>query len=96
MKTELDIQAFAGVALGLAAIGAGEYLRRNKLHANADALASCLRAWIKAKLPEALHDAKEALACHMDQVAEATFKATMLQAGIEAAKEAGFPLTVPV
>ena len=33
---------------------------------------------------EALKDAKEALDCHMDQAAEATFKSSMILAGVEA------------
>ena len=75
------------VASRMAATGAREYLAAHKLQTEPNALAACLKSWIKIKLPEALADAKEALACHMGQVAEATFAATMMQAGIEAAKE---------
>ncbi len=69
--------------------GAAEYLRLHKLQAEDVALAVCVRSWIKIKLPGALHDAKQALDCNMGQVAEATFAASMVQAGIEAAMEAG-------
>jgi hypothetical protein len=51
-------------------------------------LTAALKAAVKRRLPQALADAREALACHMDQAAEATFLAEMRLAGIEAAKEA--------
>ena len=75
--------------------GAVEYLRANDLKANVDALVPCLRSWVKAKFPEALHDAKEAFDAGMSQVALTTFCASMALAGIEAAKEASVP-PVPV
>jgi hypothetical protein len=43
---------------------------------------------IKAQIPEALLDAKQALACGMDQIATATFKARMVTIGVMAAREA--------
>lgn len=70
---------------------AAEYLRAHSLQADTRALCECIRSWIKIKLPEALRDAKEALDAGMGQVAETTFRASMALAGIEAAKEAGFP-----
>jgi len=83
------------VAIEIATRGAWEYLRVHQLQADPEALAECLRSWCKIKLPLALKDAKDAIDAHMPQVAEATFAATMVQAGIEAAKEAGFPQAVP-
>lgn len=80
------------VAAVLAAAGARAYLERNHIAADPVALSECLRSWVSAKLPEALNDAREALACHMDQAAEATFRASMINAGIEAAKEASQPV----
>lgn len=77
----------AEVAMGAAIL----YLKQHNLDADTGALAECLRTWCRIKLPEALRDAKEAIAAHMPQAAEATFRATMALAGIEAAKEAGFP-----
>jgi hypothetical protein len=69
-----------------------EYLSRNNLKVvSPEALAECLHSWVKIKLPEALRDAKEALACNMGKVAEVTFASSMIQAGIEAAKEASIP-----
>lgn len=84
--------ALADVAIAIATASAAEYLRRHSLTAEPGALASCLRSWLKVKLPEALADAKEALDCHMGQVAESTFRLSIAQAGIEAAKEAGMPI----
>ena len=78
-------------AARIAANGATHYLQVNRLTADPSALAACLRSWVKIQLPNALHDAREALDCHMNQVAEATFAASMIQAGIEAAKEASNP-----
>lgn len=79
-------------ACRIAAKGAMEYLRVNHLTADNDALAACLKSWVKAKWDEAMRDAKEALEANMGQVAESTFAASMLQAGIEAAKEASRPI----
>jgi len=80
------------VAATIAARSAGRYLERHNLKAESpESLAESLRAMVKIRLPEALRDAKEALDCHMDKAAEATFAATMAEAGIDAAKEAGFP-----
>lgn len=73
--------------------GAAEYLRAHNLAADKEALSACCSSWAKLKLPEALADYKAAMECHMEQVGEATFKATMFQAGIEAAKECGTPKT---
>jgi hypothetical protein len=78
-----------------AARGANEYLRTEKLQADPDVLAECVKSWINIKLPEALRDAKEAFACHMEQVGLATFAASMVSAGIEAAKEAGHRAAYP-
>lgn len=70
-----------------------EYIRAHKLKVvSYDAASECLRSHIKARLDMALAHAKEALDCGMAAAAEATFKADMAIAGIEAAKEAGFPL----
>lgn len=70
---------------------AAAYLLVHELEADVDALIGCLRSWCRIKLPQALRDAKEAIDAGMGRVAEATFCATMAAAGIEAAREAGFP-----
>jgi hypothetical protein len=88
---EMKFNNIAEVALGIVCIGAGEYLKTHNLRADADTLAVVCKQWAAIQLPVALKDAKDALDCGMTAIAEQTFKATMLQAGIEAAKEAGMP-----
>ena len=78
----------------IVAAGAQEYLRCHNLRADDSALLACCKSWLKIELPNALRDAKEAMDCHMPQVAETTFKATLFNAGIEAAKEAAQPVSV--
>jgi hypothetical protein len=84
----MDTAALANAAIQIAAAGANQYLRAHNLTADQSALAECLRSWVRAKLPEALADAKEAFDLHMDAVGVQTFQASIMQAGIEAAKEA--------
>ena len=67
------------------------YLETHNLTASPDTLASCLTSWVRAKLPEALRDAQEAVDAGLSEYGELTYKATIALAGIEAAKEAGFP-----
>lgn len=86
--TDRQTQALADAALGIAFVGAREYLRRHGLHAEPDALAECVKSWARIKLPEALADAREAFAIGMVDAGVLTFKSTMIIAGIEAAKEA--------
>ena len=76
------------VAAEIATKAAIEWLECHNLKAEPQTLAGCLSDNCKTRLPEALHDAKEALDAGMDKVTEATFKAAMALAGIEAAKEA--------
>lgn len=84
--------ALARAAEVIAARAAKRFLEVNGLEADPQALAECLVSNIKAKLPEALKDAKEALAIPGgEKVAEATFALSIAAAGIEAAREAGFP-----
>ena len=90
----MDRLTEAGVPLGavtIAARSASIYLEQHNLKAEPGTLSECLKAMVKFRLPEALRDAKEALDCHMDKAAEATFATTMAEAGIDAAKEAGIP-----
>ena len=84
-----SIDSLGTLAAETAARAAGVYLRQHKMTYDIDALSACLKSWCKAKLIEALHDAKEAFDAGMGQMAEMTFKATMAEAGIEAAKECG-------
>ncbi len=90
MKTNQN-QDLVNIGIQIVTSGAREYMTKHNLKANQDALAACCKSWLKIQLPIALRDAKEALDCGMTHVAEATFKASLFQAGIEAAKEAGLP-----
>lgn len=71
------------------------YIDQHNLTYDMDALVACVRANVKAQLPQALADAKLAIDAHMDcidlyslvQIGQ-TFAATMALAGIDAAKEA--------
>lgn len=85
--TNNEVFGIAQAACAIAERGAVEYLNAHKLTADPTALAECLKSWTKIKFTEAMRDAKEAIECGMVQVAQATFSATMIQAGIEAAKE---------
>lgn len=82
----------ADTAAIIATHGAKEYLRVHNLTASNQALSESLRVWIKKLMPLALADAKEAFDCHMDQIAVETFKASLINAGVLAAKECGMPI----
>ena len=70
---------------------AERYLAQKHLVADSTALAACCQSWLKIKLPQALADAREAFAAHMNQIGVQTFTTTLILAGIEAAKETGSP-----
>ena len=76
------------VATQIAAEGARRYLAAHNLRTDTGTLARFLAFWVKQQLPAALADAKKALDCGMDKAAESTFAASMILAGIEAAKVA--------
>lgn len=82
----------ADAALRIAARGAREYMHQRNLDADAGTLFECVKAHIRTALPEALEDARQAIECNMGQVAEQLFATSMLQAGIEAAKECAMPV----
>ncbi len=82
---------FAEAASSAAMHAAAEYLEKHGLEAEPEAVCSCIRAHVKARMGEALHDAREAADAGMTRIATDTFLATMALAGIEAAKEAGVP-----
>lgn len=91
MKLEQVAFDMAQVAQRIALRGATEYLNAHKLTASNEALSACVHSWVKIKFPEAMEDARQAIDCGMVQVAQTTFAATLIQAGIEAAKECGMP-----
>jgi len=86
-----NIETLGERTVEIATQAAMRYLETHNLAADPDALASCLSSWVRTKLPEALSDAKEALEAGLTEYAELTYNATIVLAGIEAAKEAGFP-----
>lgn len=81
------IENLGDYAANVAIRAAIAYMQRHGLTADPAALSEALRTRVKAALPQALADAKEALEAHMEQVAMQTFAASMAMAGIEAAKE---------
>lgn len=89
----MNVDQLGTIAANVAMKAFAEYVKAHNLKVlDYDAATACLRSWCRIMLPRALDDAKEALDCGMTQIAEATFKATMAQAGIEAAKEAAWPM----
>lgn len=85
--------ALARAAIQIAFRGAGEYCRAHNLSVDPAALRESIKKWVGRSIDSALDDAKQALDCNMGAVAEQTFAASMMQAGIEAAKEvSGDPL----
>ncbi|MBC8868618.1 MAG: hypothetical protein H8E44_04340 [Planctomycetes bacterium] len=88
----MNVDQLGTIAAKVAMRAAAEYVRVNDLKVlDYEAATACLKTWCKIKLPQALADAKAAIECNMHQIAEATFKATMAEAGIEAAKEFAWP-----
>lgn len=92
--TPTSIDHLCNLGATTAMKAAADYLHANRLTADVDALLECLRSWVKIKLPSALDDAKKATDCGMDHFAIVTFRASMALAGIEAAREAGFPIGI--
>ncbi len=77
----------AKISVEYAIRGATDYLRLNGIEvSDAQRLLDLIRAQVKADIDEALNEAKDAIECNMTQVAECTFRAAMVQAGIMAAK----------
>ena len=90
MKTKTNT-GLGQVIVETAYKAARAYLIQHNLKAEHEALMSCVKSWCKIKLPEAITDYEEANKIGMKQCAEQTFLASFALAGIEAAKEAGFP-----
>lgn len=80
----------ANQAIEAAATGLRHYLN-NRGHKVADdqwgPLTDVLKRHVKEALGEALDDAKEAIRANMPQVAEATFRSSLVVAGANAGKE---------
>ena len=86
-----ELFTIAQAATKIAMHGASEYLRVKQLKADDHALSECIGSWVKLTFPEAMRDAKDAIDCGMTQASIATFNASMINAGIQAAKECAMP-----
>jgi hypothetical protein len=91
---ENTISTLAAAASSIVVSAAVEYLNTHNLKANPDTLIAVCKSWTKIALPGAIADAKEAFECGMDEIATVTFSASLIEAGIEAAKEASIPAEV--
>ena len=87
----LSLEALGSIAADTAMKAAIQYLTEHDLEADDDVLVDHLRSCMKAKMPEAIKDASDAIAVGMGKIAETTFLLSAALAGIEAAKEAGHP-----
>lgn len=87
LQIESQIDTLATIAATTAMRATADYMRLNQVHvSDFQAATDVIREEIHATLGEALSDAKKALEAGMDRIAEATFKASMVQAGINAGK----------
>lgn len=90
--SERNLDALASIAAETAMRAAATYLQTHNLKVlDYEAATHCLRSWVKSRLPGALDDARQAIEVNMGLAAEQTFRLSMAQAGIEAAKEFGWP-----
>ena len=91
--TNNNLDKFIDEAANTAIKGAVDYIKANRpgydIVANADPIIEAIRKRLKADLPKALDDAREAIEANMAGYASATFLSSMRLAGIEAAKECG-------
>lgn len=82
------INTLAETAVKIAANAAREwFIKHETKPVSLDAFCDCIKTNVKLHLPAALKDAKEAFDANMPKIAEQTFAAAMMIAGIEAAKE---------
>jgi hypothetical protein len=83
-----SLKALADQAIRFVVNGSSDYLRKHGIdpREHLDALLPLLREEATKGAAEALDDAAAAYAANMPQVAEQTFAATMLLAGVAAAK----------
>lgn len=93
MTTKQADNAFSGLAqaaVSIAARGAAQWFITHPEAGAVDeaTLVAYVREAVRRSLPAALRDAKDAIEARMPQVAEQTFAASMVLAGIEAAKAA--------
>ncbi len=85
------IENLPQLAIVVATRGAMEWLKAHNLVADDDALVERVKSWCRIKFPVAVKDARQAYESGRLDAAILTFDASMVQAGIEAAKEASWP-----
>jgi hypothetical protein len=91
MKDATD--SLTRAAAGIAMRAAATYLDKHGLKVADALIVEQLRATIPARFREAIADAREAIDLGMTAVGEETFAASMVLAGIDAAKEAAAAVT---
>lgn len=88
MVSNATINGLSDIAIRCAVKGAQEFATQRGITLSSDTLLESLRAEVKAAIDPAMDDAKAAFDLGMNQIGEATFAATMFQAGIRAVKAA--------
>lgn len=92
--TTNPVDSLVQIGFTIAMAAAREYHRvQGNGPADDSTLVACVKSMLKIRWAEAMRDVKEALDAHMDDAADATFKASMALVGIEAAKESAEPPT---
>lgn len=88
--SEQQMDELIRIASDTAMRAAADYIRLNGIAVtDYEQATQALRSEIKLALNDALDEAKKASDCGMDQVAVCTFRASMMAAGIRAAKQFG-------
>lgn len=88
--SEQQMDELVRIAADTAMRAAADYCRLNQIEVkDFDAATQILRAEVKIAIDEAIGDANKAAKCGMDKIAVTTFRASMMQAGIRAAKQFG-------
>jgi tRNA A37 N6-isopentenylltransferase MiaA len=90
-RQQRNAEELATAAMQIACRAAKLYLENHNLQAIDEALASCVCSHVRAMMREALAASKKAMSAGLSQWVDTAFGTVMLQAGIEAAKEAAFP-----
>jgi hypothetical protein len=90
-RQQRNTEELATAGMHIACRAAKLYLENHKLQATDEALAPCICSHVRARMREALAASKEAMSAGLSQWIDTAFGTVMLQAGIEAAKEAGLP-----
>ena len=88
--SEQQMDELVRIAADTAMRAAADYVRLNGIAVtDYEQAIQALRSEVKLAMDEALDEAKKASECGMDQIAVCTFRASMMAAGIRAAKQFG-------